>query len=247
MKTAAARTLYLPLGLLLAALTVTGCSQTPQEQYQDAIEALEEAREELNETQEVVQEKKEALAEVRASLAEATEELMQARQQVEAATQAIAKTVNDQVLFRAIQSALLELSRFDKAAIAVGVDNRVVTLTGSVPDEETRKAAIGVARSQPGVKNVVALLEIGDGDAPLGEGAGSTQPGPAEQAAPEQRPSDNAADAPAGSSAGSAGESSPESPSRSSSQNSSNNAAGSSGENRLEETPQSPPGENNAK
>lgn len=191
MKTVAARTLYPALGLLLVVL-VTACSQTPQEQYQEAVEALQEALAERGEAREQVQEVEEEIAELRESLADATEELAQARQQVNAATQALAETVNDQVLFRAIQSALLEQSRFDETAIAVGVDNRVVTLTGSVPDEETRKAALELAQSQAGVKRVVGMLEIADQTEPTGDGGAATQQRPPEQTQPEQTPSEQA-------------------------------------------------------
>ncbi len=167
----AARALYLPLGLLLTALVITGCSPTPEERYEEAIETLKETTEERNDLQERVDEQREELAEITEDLEDADDELAEVRQQVEQAARAVGEVANDEILFRTIQRELLDQSRFDEAAIAVGVDNRVVTLTGSVPDEDVREAALEVARSQPGVRNVVDSLTI------EGEEADNNRPG----------------------------------------------------------------------
>lgn len=185
------------VALMLGLATLAGCSQDPQEKYDDAVEQLKEARESRNDAQEKVQSKKDELKELQADLNEAEATLQSARDEVEAAAQAIDKTVSDQVLFRTIQRDVLNEDNFDEAAISVSVNNRVVTLTGSVPDEETRERALKQAREQAGVKDVVDELEIDNGEsqpekpAPKPDEKNAQQP-KNEQSAPEkQKPADS--------------------------------------------------------
>ncbi|MES1931024.1 transport-associated protein [Salinisphaera shabanensis T35B1] len=180
-------------GLVLGLIVLAGCSETPQEKYDNAVEQLEEARESRNDAQEALNDKKEELQELQANLNESEAELKKARDKVAAASEAVNKTVNDQVLFRTIQRDVLNEKSFDKSAISVGVKDRVVTLTGVVPDEETRELALEKARSQAGVKDVVDELEIQDGEgkpkAPSADKASTPeqkQPQPAEQDKPAQ-------------------------------------------------------------
>ncbi|MES1923880.1 BON domain-containing protein [Salinisphaera sp. T31B1] len=153
------------LALVIGATTLAGCSKDPQEKYDDAVEQLNEAREARNDAQDKLNSKKEELAELQSNLDEAESNLSDARNQVDQASQAVNKTVNDEVLFRTIQRELLDKKKFDQAAISVGVQDRVVTLTGNVPDEKTHKQALETARSQAGVKNVVDQLQVKDTDA----------------------------------------------------------------------------------
>ena len=181
--------------LVLGASLLAGCSETPQEKYDNAVEQLKEARESRNEAQEALNEKKEELNELQANLNESENELQEARQKVAAASEAVNKTVNDQVLFRTIQRDVLNEKSFDKSAISVGVKDRVVTLTGVVPDEETRELALEKARSQAGVEDVVDELQLEDEQGePRAPSAGSVakpdqkaeQDAKAKQAKPEQ-------------------------------------------------------------
>lgn len=146
--------------MALALTTLVGCSETPQEKYDSAVAELKEARAARKDALESVNEKKQELEALRAELNEAQAELANARNKVEAAAQAVDKTVTDEVLFRTIQHDVLAKKGFDKAAISVGVNNRVVTLTGHVPDAETHDRALKLAREQPGVKNVIDDLEV---------------------------------------------------------------------------------------
>ena len=152
------------VAITLGLTTLAGCSETPQEKYDNAVEKLNDTRESRNEAQEKVASKKEELSELQANLNEAEAKLNDARKKVEAASRAVNKTVNDEVLFRTIQREVLDRDEFDEAAISVGVKNRVVTLTGNVPDEETRKRAVKLARSQAGVQDVNDELEVADGE-----------------------------------------------------------------------------------
>ncbi|MES1948922.1 transport-associated protein [Salinisphaera sp. C84B14] len=177
--------------LVLGASLLAGCSETPQEKYDNAVEKLAEARESRNEAQEALNDKKEELKELQANLNESETELQQARQKVAAASEAVNKTVNDQVLFRTIQRDVLKEKSFDKSAISVGVKDRVVTLTGVVPDEETRELALEKARSQAGVEDVIDELQLEDEQGePRAPSAGSVakpnQNAPAQQDKPAQ-------------------------------------------------------------
>ncbi|MES1929463.1 hypothetical protein SADO_09402 [Salinisphaera dokdonensis CL-ES53] len=193
MTTQSVRPAALLVAITLGLATLAGCSETPQEKYDNAVEKLNETRESRNDAQEKVASKKEELSELQANLNEAEAKLQEARKKVEAASQAVNKTVNDEVLFRTIQREVLDKKEFDKAAISVGVKNRVVTLTGNVPDDETRKRAIKLARSQAGVQDVIDELEVADGETsapPPASNATSNAEKPSDkpqQKAPEQK------------------------------------------------------------
>ncbi len=150
------------IALVMTGAALSGCSQDPQEKYDSAVEQLNDARESVDDAQAKLDDKKEELAELQDNLDEAQSNLADARSKVDEASQAVNKTVNDEVLFRTIQRELLDKKTFDKAAISVGVTNRVVTLTGNVPDEQTHKQAVKVARSQAGVEDVVDQLQVTD-------------------------------------------------------------------------------------
>lgn len=146
--------------ILLFAALVAGCGSDAQQRYDRATEALADARERREEAQERVQEKQEELNELQANLDESEERLEKARENMREAEAKVKESVNDQVLFRTIQRKLLDEDKFDESAIAVGVSDRVVTLTGTVPDKSTHKAAMKIAKNQSGVEEVVDFLEI---------------------------------------------------------------------------------------
>lgn len=148
-------------GLILAvALATSGCSEDPQERYERAVEGLQQARAARAAAREEVRDKKAELARLQDKLDAAQRRLEQAREQLEKAAAQVDESVNDEVLFRSIQRDLLDKNKFGDAAIAVGVEGRVVTLTGTVPDQATRKMALDVARDHPGVEKVVDFLDI---------------------------------------------------------------------------------------
>lgn len=172
MTTRPAHAILLPIALLAGAALLSACSPDPQEKYEQATEALKEAREARNDAQDKLDAKKEELAERRSKLNEAEAKLTEARKKVEEASQAVNETVNDEVLFRSIQRELLDKKHFKDAAISVGVKNRVVTLTGNVPNDKTRKQALEIAKSQAGVERVVDRMRVGEPqDDKSGQGA----------------------------------------------------------------------------
>lgn len=145
--------------LILTAL-VSACGDDAQQRYDRATEALAEAREQRSEAMDAMQDKEKELEEYQDNLNESEERLQEAREQLQAAEAKVNASVNDEVLFRTLQRKLLNEDRFGDAAIAVGVADRVVTLTGTVPDKATHKAAIKTAEGQSGVEEVVDFLEI---------------------------------------------------------------------------------------
>ena len=148
---------------MLAMLVAAGCSQSPQEKYNDATNNLNDAKKARKQAQDNVADAREQVQDAQKKLSKAQDKLQQARQKVIAATQAVNKTVNDEVLFRTLQKKLLDNDKFSKSAISVGVDQRVVTLTGTVPDQDTRKQALQAVRSQPGVASVNDQLQVSAG------------------------------------------------------------------------------------
>lgn len=155
-------------------LMMSGCGNDAQERYDDATEALEKARESRNEARENLQAKQDELQALQDKLNKAEEKLEDAREDLRQAEANVNKNVTDEVLFRSIQRKLLNEERFGEAAISVGVSDRVVTLTGTVPDARTHKAALKVASGQSGVKEVVDFLEVTGADGKQKNG-GSTQ------------------------------------------------------------------------
>jgi len=172
----AALPVAITLALILGVATISGCSKDPQEKYNDAIEQLKDARASRDDAQEQLKSQKDKIADMQEELNEAKAKLAEAGQGVDSATQAVDKTVNDEVLFRTIQRELLDKKTFDKAAISVGVQNRVVTLSGNVPDEDTHQQALKAARSQAGVKNVVDQLQVQDAEAEKKQAQSDKQP-----------------------------------------------------------------------
>lgn len=152
-------------GLIGALLFVGGCSEDPQQRYERAAANLQMAEQARAEAQRAVTEKRAELARMQEKLDAAERRLQQARERMAAASQKLEQSVNDEVLFRTVQRAMLDEERFTGAAIAVGVEDRVVTLTGTVPDEATRDLAIQVARGHAGVRDVVDFLEVKGADA----------------------------------------------------------------------------------
>lgn len=146
--------------LTAAVLFAAGCSEDPQQRYERAAANLEAAKQAHAEAQRAVTEKQAELVRLQEKLKAAERRLGNARERMKTAATAVDESVNDEVLFRSIQRALLDEKRFAGAAIAVGVQDRVVTLTGTVPDEATREAAIETARGYAGVEEVVNSLEI---------------------------------------------------------------------------------------
>ena len=69
---------------------------------------------------------------------------------------------SDAEVFRRVQKQLLDSPALAKVAIQAEVNERTVTLHGTVPDDATRDAAVAVASSVAGVKGVENAIEVAD-------------------------------------------------------------------------------------
>lgn len=146
--------------IVVCAALLSACGDDAQKRYDRATDALQHAREQRDDAQQAVQKKQKELNKLQAKQDQAQQRLDEARKQLKAAEKSVNESVNDEVLFRTLQRKLLDDGNFGNSAIAVGVSDRVVTLTGSVPDQATHDKALKIANKQSGVKEVVDFLEI---------------------------------------------------------------------------------------
>lgn len=151
--------------LLLVAGLVSGCGDgAREERLAAASKAVATARSEVDEAQAAVDAKQAAADEAQSELANARERLKAAESRLADAKSEMAGLSTDDLLFRAVQKRLLEDDELEKVAIAAKVDAGVVTLSGSVPEEDIRKHALEVARETPGVVSVVDQISIPGSD-----------------------------------------------------------------------------------
>ncbi len=138
---------------------------------EEAVARLAEARSEVEglrarlAEQEAAEEAAQAEAkQAESALEEAREAHAQARNALRDAEQRLAAIEppppSDAEVFRRVQKQLLDAPALAKVAIKAEVDERVVTLLGSVPDEPTREAAIQIARSVDGVSDVKSEIAV---------------------------------------------------------------------------------------
>lgn len=160
---ASARTPRRTALLLAIAIGLVACgADTPEDRLAEARESLSEARAavesqeaKVEERREAVQQAEEAAAKARAQLDDARKELAEARNRIdERATQV--------ALFRTVQGELLAADSLDDFAIRVDVSGGTVTLRGQVAKPEQAREAVEIARSVPGVAEVVDELTVQD-------------------------------------------------------------------------------------
>lgn len=139
---------------------LAGCSQSPQEQYDAAVESVNEAQSEISEAKEKVEETDEKIADARKAHQKAQAALDEKQESLREARAKAQKQASDEILFRVLQRDVLTKDAFEKSAISVSVNQRVVTLTGTVQDTDTRERAVKLVRNQPGVADVRDQLEL---------------------------------------------------------------------------------------
>lgn len=161
MKIPHARHVVLLASLMIGAAGLSACSESPQQKYDSATSHLNDAKDALSEAKHKVDEQQKDVDKAQKKLNELQEKVESKRKNVAEATQAVDKTVNDEVLFRTLQKNLLDKDKFSDSAISVAVNHLVVTLSGVVPDQKTHDRAIKVAKNQPGVADVRDQLQIG--------------------------------------------------------------------------------------
>ena len=118
----------------LAVLAASGCGDSEQEAaFREAASELGEAEEAVAQARQEVDERVLEAEEAREELAEAREELARAEKALAEARSRVGLHATDDVLFRAVQTRLLEDDLLEDLAIAARVDKGVVTLTGGDP------------------------------------------------------------------------------------------------------------------
>lgn len=168
------RTHFIATVLLICLVGAVGCNSSPPE------EKLEEAAENLHQAQEVTEAQREEISHLNDELAakhaevrDAKEELEEARQRLDKAQRRLQRArerldtrATDVALFRRIQRSLLDDDALKNTAISVRVDDRVVTLQGTLADPGQRDRAIEIASAAPGVAQVKDSLQVRAGDEP---------------------------------------------------------------------------------
>jgi len=149
-------------------LAIVGCDESePEEKLEEAAEQLHDAREARNEQQEQISEihdelndKQAEIREAEKELAQAREQLTEAQQRLQEARQRLDSRATDVALFRRIQSSLLNDEELTQAAVSVSVEDRVVTLNGTVTGDGELERAIEIASSAPGVARVKSEIDV---------------------------------------------------------------------------------------
>lgn len=137
-----------------------GCSQSPQEQYDDSVNSLKDVRQDVSDAKDQVRDARENVQDAQQAYQDAQNQLASARQQLQESTSSVQKNASDQVLFRTLQRDVLKRDEFSDAAISVNVEQRVVTLTGKVADADTKNDAVKLVSQQPGVAHVIDKLQV---------------------------------------------------------------------------------------
>jgi osmotically-inducible protein OsmY len=145
---------------LLACLACGGSSE--EAEFRKASEALAEAQSEAGVAREQVDVKRAALESAREALDAAETELASAEDRVAEARSALARFATDDVVFRAVQLALLETPELADVAIRANVQSGVVSLWGSVAERALRDRAVEVAEAIPGVVAVESHIAVED-------------------------------------------------------------------------------------
>ena len=155
-------------GLTICALLV-GCGDDSEQKLELATQGLTQAREELRALNDTLAQREEALEQARADRDLAEKAVIDARRRVAVAQQEVEKHTTDDAVFRVVQKRLLEDEGLKHVAISAQVRNGVVTLSGTVPDQQTRDLAGEVARSALGVVDVNSQITLASDAASAGD------------------------------------------------------------------------------
>ncbi|MDJ0785157.1 MAG: BON domain-containing protein [Myxococcota bacterium] len=169
------------LAPILLAIFVTlfgvACSEPTAEEKLASAEETLRAAEDLRDRALDAQERRQTeLDAANDALEAAKTRAADAQAKVEELERMIQQLATDDLLFRKVQSALLDDRELAATAISAEVDDGIVTLTGSAPDEETRAHASEVASGILGVREVVSNIRLPPG---------ASAPAPAAEPVPE--------------------------------------------------------------
>jgi len=154
----------LPAAALVCALAVFGaggCGESDRESaFREAAEYLDQARDAVTAAREEVDERTLAAEQTREELAEAQETLLRAEQELAKARARVGVHATDDVLFREVQTRLLDDDQLEGLAIAARVEKGIVTLSGQASSNEQRERAAELAAAIPGVLGVDNRIAI---------------------------------------------------------------------------------------
>lgn len=143
--------IYLVL-IVLPLLAACG-SETPEERLEAAGARLESTEDNLEAVEARIEE-------LETSLAAAKERRRALRERVLTLEEQVAARATDVALFRAVQSALLELPGLTEAAVSVEADGGTIALSGLVASPAEREAAETLAAATPGVDRVINRISV---------------------------------------------------------------------------------------
>lgn len=140
--------------LIMLLAVLCGCGDSPPESRLKAVgEDLERSTSELEELDARVATAENELENLREQRRELKGEVLTLEERLEA-------RATDVALFRAVQSALLNEEMLQESAVAVGVEDGAVTLSGIVRSEDELQRAVNIAREVAGVDRVRSTIRV---------------------------------------------------------------------------------------
>ena len=152
------RSAWMVLGAAL--LLACGGGEDPEAKLRAAGQELDEARERVVALREKVEAQAEDVEEAKQALSTARENLREAELALAKIEASVDRRATDAVVFRAVQSRLLEADALEEVAIRASVEKGVVTLTGTVPNAKLRDRAVEIAEGVTGVEGVESRIEV---------------------------------------------------------------------------------------
>lgn len=159
---------------LAVLVSLTACGGR-EEEYRQAVEALDEANAQREEAAQTLRATLAELDATRAQLKRAQDEVDASRQELAEARKEVIGTADDIVLFRVIQRKLLEDEALKDTAVTAVVRHQVVTLRGMANESEAAYAQ-RLAASQPGVeavRNEIVMPQSASDATPTSKESGS--------------------------------------------------------------------------
>jgi len=169
-------TLLSGLLLIVMAGAVACGSDDGEAAFHAASDRLAEAQAEAEVARVAVDQRREDLETAEVALEEAQAQLAATETRVDESRDELAAFATDDVVFRAVQLALLETGELRDVAIRAAVSEGVVTLLGRVDEAEERDLAVEVAKSIPGVVSVESEIEVAGEFAEIPSGGTAAPP-----------------------------------------------------------------------
>lgn len=142
------------LPLALATLALSGCAKpAPETQLERVGEALDDSTSQLENLNTRIDQSEALLEQLRQERRELKDEVRTLEQRLNA-------RATDVAVFRAVQTALLNDDALQESAIAVSVEDRIVTLSGEVRSDAELQRSIEISKGIAGVTDVMSRLRV---------------------------------------------------------------------------------------